>query len=161
MHTERPEGPALSGQRPPVPARAASAQVKLANPVHSVRRADRGPVPITCLVHLLPPAGPAPGPAAQPTALYFLLTTSHLLPWPGRLSGHWHHRPWSGPTRPAPVTVVAPGRHAPAAGSSSSRGRACYAGASSQSPSIQSGHIPCPIQAGPLARHSSLEMEGG
>src|SRR5262249_11914079 len=91
--TERPEGPALSGQRPPVLARAASAQVKLANPVYSVRRADRRPAPITSLVHLLPPAGPLPGPGARPAAPYPLHTTSHLLPRPDRLSGHWHHRP--------------------------------------------------------------------
>ena len=57
--------------------------------------------------------------------------------------------PWSGPARPAPVTVVAPGRRVPAAGSASPGGRACHAGASSQSPSIQSGHFPCQIQAGP------------
>ena len=59
MHAKRPEGPALSGQRPPLPTRAMSAQVKLASPVHpvySVRRADRGPAPITCLIHLSPPA---------------------------------------------------------------------------------------------------------
>jgi hypothetical protein len=52
MHAQRPEGPALSGQRPPLPARAISAQVKLANPVYPVRRADRGPAPITRLSHL-------------------------------------------------------------------------------------------------------------
>src|SRR5215470_13944675 len=112
MHTERPEGPALSGQRPPVLARAASAQVKLANPVYSVRRADRGPAPITCLVHLMPPAGPLPGPGAQPAALFCLFTTSPLLPPPGRISALGTPlRPE--PLRPALVTVVAPGRHAP------------------------------------------------
>jgi hypothetical protein len=59
MHAKRPEGPALSGQRPPLPARAMPAQVKLASPVYPVdpvRRTDRGPAPITRLIHLPPPA---------------------------------------------------------------------------------------------------------
>jgi hypothetical protein len=131
MHTERPEGPALSRQRPPVLARAASAQVKLADPVYPVPRAGRGPAPITCLVHPLPPAGPLPGPGTQSAALYRLLTTSHLLPRPGRLRGHGRHRPG--------VRVS----------SASSGAQACYAGASSQSPSIRSGRFPCQIQVGP------------
>ena len=66
VHAQRPEGPALSGQRPPMPARALSAQVKLAHPVDPIRRADRGAAPITGLIHLLPPSGPSraqvPGP---------------------------------------------------------------------------------------------------
>jgi hypothetical protein len=53
MHAKRPERPALSGQRPPLSARAMRAQIKLAHPVYSVRRADRGPAPITRLIHLL------------------------------------------------------------------------------------------------------------
>ena len=59
MHTKRPEGPALSGQRPPLPARAMPAQVELASPVdpvYPVCRAGHGPAPITCLIHLPPPA---------------------------------------------------------------------------------------------------------
>ena len=56
MHAKRPEGPALSRQRPPMPARAMPAQVKLAHPVYAVPRADRGPTPITGLIHLPPPA---------------------------------------------------------------------------------------------------------
>ena len=73
MHAKRPEGPALSGQRPPLPARAMSAQVKLASPVYPVypvRRADRGPAPITRLIHLPPPAVPSPdpGPRSDPAA---------------------------------------------------------------------------------------------
>jgi hypothetical protein len=53
MRAKRPERPALSGQRPPLLARAMRAQVKLAYPVYPVRRADRGPAPITCLIHLV------------------------------------------------------------------------------------------------------------
>jgi AcrR family transcriptional regulator len=56
VHAEGPEGPALSGQRPPLPARPLSAQVQLANPVYLVRRADRGSAPITRLIHLPPPS---------------------------------------------------------------------------------------------------------
>lgn len=56
VHAKRPEDPALSGQRPPQPARAVPAQVKLAGPVYPVRRADRRPAPITRLIHLAPPA---------------------------------------------------------------------------------------------------------
>ena len=86
LHAKRPESPALSGQRPPLPARAMSAQVKLANPVYPVRRADRGPAPITRLIHPPPPAGPLPGPGAWPAALYGFLTTSHLLPGPAAIA---------------------------------------------------------------------------
>jgi hypothetical protein len=53
IRAKRPERPALSGQRPSLPARAMRAQVKLAHPVYSVRRADRGPAPITRLTHLV------------------------------------------------------------------------------------------------------------
>ena len=52
IRAERLERPALSGQRPPLPARAMRAQVELAHPVYSVRRADRGPAPITRFIHL-------------------------------------------------------------------------------------------------------------
>jgi hypothetical protein len=52
MHAKWPEGPTLGGQRPPALARAASAEVKLTNPVYPVRRADRGSAPITRLIHL-------------------------------------------------------------------------------------------------------------
>src|SRR5690242_16667256 len=93
MHAKRPEGPALSGQRPPVLARAASAQVKLTNPVDSVRCADRGPAPITCLVHLLPPAGSAAGPRCpvrDPVLVAHHFTSASLA---RPVSGHWHHRP--------------------------------------------------------------------
>jgi hypothetical protein len=48
---QRPEGPAPSRQRLPVPVRAMSAQVKLAVTVCSVRRGDRGSAPVTCLIH--------------------------------------------------------------------------------------------------------------
>jgi hypothetical protein len=93
MPAKRPEGPALCGQRPPVLARAVSAQVKLANPVYSVRCADRGPAPITCLVHLLPPAGPLPGPGAQSAALVSNCSACTSASLPGRLSRHQRHRP--------------------------------------------------------------------
>jgi len=53
---KRPEGPALSGQRPPVPTRAVSAQVQLAHPGYPVPCADRGPAPVTRLIHIPPPA---------------------------------------------------------------------------------------------------------
>jgi hypothetical protein len=66
MHAKRPEDPALSGQRPPVPARAVFAQVELANPVGSVRSADRGSASITRLIHQPPPAGSPPGPGLPP-----------------------------------------------------------------------------------------------
>jgi hypothetical protein len=59
MHAKRPDGPALSGERRPLLARAVSAQVKLADPDHAVRRPDRGSAPITRLVHLPPPVGRA------------------------------------------------------------------------------------------------------
>jgi len=80
-----PEGPALRGQRPPMPARALSAQVQLAHPVDPVRRAGRGSARITRLVHLPPPSGP-PGPGARPAAPHRLLASSHLLSRLGRLA---------------------------------------------------------------------------
>ena len=55
VHTQGPEGPALGGQRPPMPARALSAQVQLTHPVDPVRRAGRGSAPITRLIHLSSP----------------------------------------------------------------------------------------------------------
>jgi len=59
MHAKRPEDPAPDRQRPPQPARALPAQVKLAGPCYPVRRPDRRPAPVTRLSHLAPPAGPA------------------------------------------------------------------------------------------------------
>jgi hypothetical protein len=58
------------------------AQVKLAspvNPVDPVRCADCGPAPITCLIHLPPPAGPLsdPGPRSY---TYGLLTAAIRIP---------------------------------------------------------------------------------
>jgi len=90
MHAQRPEGPALSGQRPPLPARAMSAQVKLAGPAYPaypVRRADRGPAPITRLIHLPPPAGPLPDPGPRsytPLSAHPVNLLSRL----GRSCGH-------------------------------------------------------------------------
>ena len=62
VHAQRPEGPALRGQRRPMPARAPSAQVQLAHPVDPVCRAGRGSAPITRLIHLRPPFRSAAGP---------------------------------------------------------------------------------------------------
>ena len=73
VHARRPEGPALGGQRRPLPARALSAQVQLARPVDPVCRAGRGSAPITGLIHLRPPSGPPPGPGARPAVPYGLL----------------------------------------------------------------------------------------
>jgi hypothetical protein len=89
MHAKRPEGPALSGQRPPLPARAMPAQVKLASPVdpvYPVRRAGRGPAPITCLIHLPPPAVRC---RVQVRQLHILITHHvNLVSRPGRSCGH-------------------------------------------------------------------------
>jgi hypothetical protein len=65
MHAKTPEDPAPDGQRPPQPARALPAQVKLAGPFYPVRRADRRPAPVTRLSHLAPPAGPGARPLLQ------------------------------------------------------------------------------------------------
>ena len=93
VHAQRPEGPALSGQRPPMPARALSAQVQLAHPVDPVRRAGRGSAPITGLIHLRPPSGPPPGPGARPAVPYGLLATFRVLSRPGRIAAVGCHRP--------------------------------------------------------------------
>jgi len=108
MHAKRPEDPAPDGQRPPQPARALPAQVKLAGPFHPVRRADRRPAPITRLSHLAPPAGPGARPLLQ-------LDCSPLhicLPGPaaGAATGHRAPPPGPVPDHTAPVIVVAPGR---------------------------------------------------
>jgi hypothetical protein len=110
MHAKRPEGPALSGQRPPLPARAMPAQVKPASPadpVYPVRRTDRGPAPITGLIHLPPPAVRC---RVQVRQLHLLITHHvNLVSRPGRSCGHRvpppgpelacgagrHHRTWA------------------------------------------------------------------
>jgi hypothetical protein len=71
MHAKTPEDPAPDGQRPPQPARAPPAQVKLAGPFYPVRRADRRPAPITRLSHLAPPAGQGPARCSSLTAHHF------------------------------------------------------------------------------------------
>jgi len=71
MHAKRPEDPAPDGQRPPQPARALPAQVKLAGPFYPVRRADRRPAPITRLSHLAPPADPGAARCSSLTAHHF------------------------------------------------------------------------------------------
>jgi hypothetical protein len=83
LHAKRPEGPALSRQRPPLPAGALSAQVKLANPVNSVRRTDRGPAPIARLIHLPAPASPAVRPRC-PARCAILIAHHVKPPWPAR-----------------------------------------------------------------------------
>jgi len=93
VHARRPEGPALGGQRRPMPARALSAQVQLARPVDPVCRAGRGSAPITGLIHLRPPSGPPPGPGARPAVPYGLLATFRLLSRPGRIAAVGCHRP--------------------------------------------------------------------
>jgi hypothetical protein len=149
MPAKRPEGPALSGQRPPVLARTASAQVKLTNPVDSVRRADRGPAPITCLVHLLPPAGSAAGPRC-PVRDPVLIAHHFTSASPARpFSGHWHHRPDQSrfaqrrsPSSRLRDTLRRPAQPAQGAGPATK--------ARAASPlSIQSGRFPAQIQARP------------
>jgi hypothetical protein len=108
MHAKRPEDPAPDGQRPPQPARALPAQVKLAGPFYPVRRADRRPAPITRLSHLAPPAGPRARPLLQ-------LDCSPLhicLPGPaaGAATGHRAPSPGPEPDHAGPVIAVAPGR---------------------------------------------------
>ena len=108
MHAKRPEDPAPDGQRPPQPARALPAQVKLAGLFYPVRRADRRPAPITRLSHLAPPAGPGARPLLQ-------LDCSPLhicLPGPaaGAATGHRAPSPGPEPDHAAPVIAVAPGR---------------------------------------------------
>jgi len=108
MHAKRPEDPAPDGQRPPQPARALPAQVKLAGPFYPVRRTDRRPAPITRLSHLAPPAGPRARPLLQ-------LDCSPLhicLPGPaaGAATGHRAPSPGPEPDHAGPVIAVAPGR---------------------------------------------------
>ena len=126
VHAKRPEGPALIGQRSPMPARAVPAQVKLASPVDPVRRADRGSASITCLIHFLPPAEPRPPPLSIDWSLLQICSLDSAGVRP------------SGPppnpelVRAALVIVVPPGRcRAPVAYSAGS-GRARHAGAISQ-----------------------------
>ena len=57
MRAQRRDGPALGGERGPLPAGAVGAQVELAEPVHAVRRTGRGSAPITRLVHFRLPWG--------------------------------------------------------------------------------------------------------
>ena len=154
MHAERPEGPALSGQRPPLLARAMSAQVKFADPGYSVRGADRGSAPITRLSHLPSPAGSRPGSGAEPAALLpsplhcVDCSPRHLCSQPGRYCGHRH---------PARSRADSHGaghrRRTQAAKHSGGRlsqlsGRACYADASSQSP-INTERLPPLPDTGP------------
>jgi hypothetical protein len=125
MHVKRPEGPALSGQRPPLPARAMSAQVKLASPVYPVypvRRADRGPAPITRLIHLPPPAVPLPDPGPRS---YTIVIAHHVICCPGSAAraATGHYRPaQSWPAAPVPssrlgdVALRRPTRPAPGPG---------------------------------------------
>jgi hypothetical protein len=155
MYAKRPEGPALSGQRPPLPARAMSAQVKLADPVYPiylVRRADRGPTPITRLVHLPPPVAPLQDPDSRS---YTILIAHHvnLLSRLGRPCGH------QAPP-PGPELVCGAGRYhrtgrrsAPATDSAGSRAGRTHAGTTRVSPSlIQSGRPPARYRPCPLAR---------
>ena len=95
MHAKRPEGPTLSRQRPPLPARAMSAQVKLASPVYPVYpvpRADRGPAPITRLIHHPPPDGPLPDPGPRSCTLLITHRVNALSRRPTRpLQGQAYH----------------------------------------------------------------------
>jgi hypothetical protein len=122
MHAKRPESPALSRQRPPLPARAMPAQVKLASPVdpvYPVRRAGRGPAPITCLIHLPPPAVRCRVQVRSTTPIDYSPRQSGFPAWPfmrppgtttrpraGRRrrppSSHLGHRALRRPTRPTP-----------------------------------------------------------
>jgi hypothetical protein len=154
MNAKRPEGPALSGQRPPLPARAMSAQVKLTSPVYpvySVHRADRGPAPITRLIHLLPPAVCC---RVQVPQLHHI-DCSHvnLLPGSAARAGTGHHRPAQSGSA-APVAIIAPGRRsAPTADSAGSRaGRTTRVPSACPPPLIQSGHRPARYRPGPDAR---------
>jgi hypothetical protein len=150
MHAKRPEGPALSGQRPPLPARAMPAQVELArpvDPVYPVRRAGRWPAPITCLIHLPPPAVRC---RVQVRQLHILIT-HHVIRFPGpavraATGYHWPAQSWPAP----PAAIIAPGpRSAPAAGSADSPGRAYHASTIRVSPSTDTEPpLPCQIQAG-------------
>jgi hypothetical protein len=132
MHAKTPEDPAPDGQRPPQPARALPAQVKLAGPFYPVRRADRRPAPVTRLSHLAPPAGLGarpllqldysplhiclPGPAAD-------AATGHRAPStrPGTGSRHAGDRrhgraaqlPTAGPARSRSTEAYPRGHHQP------------------------------------------------
>jgi hypothetical protein len=151
MQAKRPEGPALSGQRPPLPAPAMPAQVKLASPVdpvYPVRRADRGPAPITCLIHLPPPAVRC---RAQVRQLHTLITHHvNLVSGPAARAATGYHRPaHSGPA--APVAIIAPGpRSALVADSAGPRaGHATRAPSACPPPLIQSRRSPARYRPGP------------
>jgi len=151
MHAKRPEGPALSGQRPPLPARAMSAQVKLASPVYpiySVRRADRGPAPITRLIHL--PATCRSIAGSRPPQLHHVIAHHvNLLSRLGRSRGHRVLQPGpelacgAGPTsRVGDVALRRPTRPAPRPG--------VPCGYHPRVPSlIQSGRSPARYRTGP------------
>jgi hypothetical protein len=49
--TSGPDGPALGGQRRPLPGRTVPAQVQFAAPLHTVCGTDRRSASVTCLVH--------------------------------------------------------------------------------------------------------------
>jgi hypothetical protein len=150
MQAERPEGPALSRQRPPLPARAMPAQVKLASPVdpvYPVRRAGRGPAPITCLIHLPPPAVRC---RVQVRQLHILITHHvNLVSRPGRSCGHRV-------PPPGPELACGAGRHhrawvtADSADSADSRaGHTTRAPSACPPPLIQSRRFPARYRPGP------------
>jgi hypothetical protein len=155
MHAKRPEGPALSGQRPPLPPRAMSAQVKLASPVYPVypvRRADRGAAPITRLIHLPHLPSVAGSRSAQLHHIDRSPRQSGFPAWP-------RVRPSRAPS-PGPELVCGAGRHhrAWATERSGSRlgrlpGRAHHAGTIRVSPPlIQSRRSPARYKPVPDAR---------
>jgi len=148
MHAKRPEGPALSGQRPPLPARAMPAQVKPASPVdpiYPVRRADRGPAPITCLIHLPPPAVRC---RVQVRQLHLLITHHvNLVPGPAVRAATGYHRPaQSWPA--APVAIIAPGPQSAPAADSRAR-HTTRVPSACPSPLIQSRRSPARYRPGP------------
>ena len=155
MHAKRPEDPAPDGQRPPQPARALPAQVKLAGPFYPVRRPDRRPAPVTRLSHLLPPAAQAPRPLPQ------LDCSLHIcLPGPaaGAATGHRAPSPGPEPDHAAPVIVAAPRRAAPPAAGPARSGRteAYPAATISQSP-CTSTEPPHPLpDTGPSPNHGPV-----
>jgi len=109
MHAKRPEDPAPDGQRPPQPARALPAQVKLAGPFYPVRRADRRPAPVTRLSHLAPACRPGcPARCTILTAHHF--TSAFPAPAAGAAAGHRAPPPGPELVHAAPVILIAPGR---------------------------------------------------
>jgi hypothetical protein len=151
MQAKRPKGPALSGQRPPLPARAMPAQVKLASPadpVYPIRRTGLGPAPITCLIHLPPPAVCC---RVQVRQLHILIT-HHVIRFPGpavRAATGYHRPAQSWPA--APVAIIAPGpRSIPAADSADSRaGHTTRIPSACPPPLIQSRRSPTRYRPGP------------